>query len=945
MEFTPNPGQEKVLNHKQGPLLVVAGAGTGKTRTITEKIGKLLDQGVAPTAILAVTFTEKATGEMQDRILRSRTGLLLDLPILTFNGYGDSILHEFGVHIGLSSNYRLLSEEAQIVFFRERLVQFELDYFLPSVGMPDQAISDILRYLGKLKQHLVTPDTYQTFANQLASGDAADKENKRMHQELVRIYTKYTELCRAENFIDYDDQIFLAIQLLEQRPNIRKVLQERYHTIFIDEFQDTNPMQSHLIDLVVNNQQNLIVVGDDDQAIYGWRGATLSNILSFKERYPKADSAALTINYRSHQSILDAAHNLIQHNNPYRLEESLAIDKRLTSTQPGHTPTLHHFDTVQSELAWIANDVAERLSKLKEGEEPSIAILTRSNTSNQLVHRALEAIGVPHRVVGASPDLYEQPVVRTLTELLRTLVEPDNNNSLHLTLTGELFGISNQLIAPLASKAGKTHDLLQVALSDISETKNALELITSLREDAATVPVDKLLWRAIVASGYKDRLLKAALTNEQSESYASNLSQYFETLREFTRIAIQPTATQYMLSLPALRAGGEKVDDTLGITESEVVVSTIHKSKGLEWDTVYVPLLMTQTFPYLGGSGGFEIPEELRASTTSPADERLAEERRLMYVAATRARKNLMLSFAEYTRAGATRARKPSIFIDELLGEGAAAAMPIHQTSAAAVSLVEPSTQEHKVAIPTSILNGHTVRLSASQVDTLLECPLDFWYRYVIGLPSDSTTRTSYGNLMHDLFRTINEAKLNGAVPSIDSLHQQLDADWNREGYATIEQEKRNLAQAHATLARFYEQALASQPPLLVEKEFQVRLAEEDIVLHGRMDVVLDEDGVEIRDYKTGRKDYDEKKLKAKASASTQLAVYALAWQINHDELPARVALHYVDDDMVGAVTKQPKSIETLRIKLAQAAEEVRAGKFEPRGQHKYCQHPPLAEL
>jgi RecB family exonuclease len=199
---------------------------------------------------------------------------------------------------------------------------------------------------------------------------------------------------------------------------------------------------------------------------------------------------------------------------------------------------------------------------------------------------------------------------------------------------------------------------------------------------------------------------------------------------------------------------------------------------------------------------------------------------------------------------------------------------------------------------------------------------------------------------MHDLFRIINEARLAGSdMPTLDSLHQQLDANWDREGYATAEQQKRNLVQAHTTLDRFYKQAQAAAVPVQVEQEFKARLLEEDIVLHGRMDVVLDENGIEIRDYKTGHKGYDEKQAKTKASASTQLAVYALAWQINHDELPARVALHYVDDDLVGAVSKQAKSMDTLRGKLVQAAEEIRAGRFEPRGQHKYCRHPKLDEL
>lgn len=934
-----NDGQKKVLAHKSGPLLVVAGAGTGKTRVIVGKINKLLDEGVEPSAILAVTFTEKAAAEMLERILSSRTGLMPELSITTFNGYGNAILHEFGVHIGLGSNFQLLSEQSQIVFFRERLSQFDLSYFLPLSGMPDGNISNILAFISRLKQNLITPEAYQQYADGLPSGDEAEAEEKRMHSELAGIYNTYIKLCRTDNFIDYDDQIYLTIQLLQQRPNVRKNLQERYHTIFIDEFQDTNPMQSRLIDLLVNEQRNLIVVGDDDQAIYGFRGATLSNILNFKERYPEAAEAALTANYRSHQSILDAAHRLIQHNDPHRLESSLGINKRLTSDKPGEEPILRRFEDTANELAWIAGDIERRLSELENDQEPSIAVLTRSNASNQAVHRALDVAGVPHRVVGVSPDLYVQPVVRMLLELVRTLVEPENNTSLHHTLISAMFGLSNLTIAPLASRASYEHDQLQSLLVDTNEAKPALKLITSLRADAASWPIGRLLWRAITESGYKDRLLKDAPSDDQSAAAIGHLRQFFDTLADFERIAIQPTAAQYLLSLPVLKSAGEHVDDTLGITESEVIVSTIHKSKGLEWNTVYVPLMMKGSFPYLGGGSGIPLPEALRTHTTSPADERMAEERRLMYVAATRARRTLILSYAD--RAKSSVPRKPSQFIDELFGKGYAENAPIQDSQSGQNGLDEPIIDHaKKVVPPQSILNGHTVRLSASQAATIIECPLNFYYRFVLRTPEEPTPSTGYGSLMHSLFQQINQGRKDGDMPSLDSLKEQLDNSWQKTGYASLAQQKRAHRQAHQTLERFYHQAEQSPPVLHIEHDFEVRLEEQDIILHGRIDAVLDDNGVEIRDYKTGLNGYDEKTAKTKASASQQLAVYALAWQLANGQLPARVALHYVDEDVIGAVSKRAQSFETLQKKLEEAAENIRNNNYPARGEHRYCIHP-----
>jgi len=944
-----NDGQQAAVDHDHGPLLVVAGAGTGKTRVIVEKINTLLEKGADPTSILAVTFTEKAAAEMLERVLAGHSGFLPDLPIMTFNGYGDALLREYGTHIGLPRNFRLMGEQAQVVFFRERIDEFQLDYFLPLTSSPDGIIADILQLFSRLKQNLITPETYQAFAKKLPEADEAEALEKRRHHELAAAYATYTQLCRAENVIDYDDQIYLCIQLLEQRPNVRAELQARYNTILIDEFQDTNSMQSRLIDLLTTaaaGKQALMVVGDDDQSIYGWRGATLQNILSFKDRYPDAAETALTVNYRSSQAILDAAYTLIQHNNPNRLEADLGINKRLTSSQPGNAPVVKRFADTAVELDWLAKDIALRLEKLDDDEPASIAVLTRSNNTALAVHAALEANQVPHRVIGATQDLYTRPVVRILIELIRTLAEPRNNTSLHHTLVSELFGVSNDTVAVLASRARHEHELLEDLLSEHNNDsiRDALAQIRQWRHMAATTSVGRLLWQAITETGYKNKLLEDAPHNDQAAAAIQHLTQFFDSLRQFENIAIQPTAVQYLASLPALQAAGETTDDgTLAISQDEVTVITVHKAKGLEWDTVYIPVLQEQAFPLKKQAEGLQPPAELRAANTA-ADEHYAEERRLMYVAATRARRNLMLTFSDKGKTGT--ARKPSRFIDEMFGPGAAEAAPVTDILNSQQSLLDVTIDSTStVTIPTAIYDGTMVRLSVSQASALLDCPLNFYYKFVLKAPEEATPSTGYGSHLHHLFEAINKARRKGTLPPLDEYLTELSGGWNKAGYISREQQQKAFKQAQQTLTAFYNRAANEPAAYLIEEPFEITLEPENVILRGRMDVVYDHDGIEIRDYKTGNTVHDDSAAKKRATASSQLTMYALAWHLKYGSIPDKVSLEFVDAGLIGSVSKTQKGLDGIRAKLQKAADCIRNGEFTPGFRHNHCIHPPLSEL
>ncbi len=944
MKYKLNKAQAKAAGLVKGQLLVVAGAGTGKTRVIVQRISNLLNQGIEPHRILAVTFTEKAAVEMLERVLELRPDLHADLPILTFNAFGEGILREFNTEIGLARNFLLLGDSAQIVFLEQHLDELELDYYAP-VTNPKGLLPDIADYFSKLKQQVISPAVYAAFIKKMPTAEASQKLEKSKHQELSKAYQRYIELTKQYNVIDYDDQIYRAVELLKNRPNIQAQLQERFAAIMIDEFQDTNPMQSELIDLLVGKSNSLMVVGDDDQSIYGFRGATLANILDFKTRYPKSQEVTLIDNYRSGQAILDAAYALVQYNNPHRLEARLGINKRLKAQKKGKPPQIKQFSSLDYELQWLVDDITERLAG---GDSPSsIAVLCRRNTTAELVGQALHLADIKYAIVGERYQLYKTEVVRMLVEALRTIVDTTASLSLYHTLGSGMFGIPGSRLAELAGEARSQNQPLESYLrQEAADSKlaKALEMIAKWRDQASRLPVGKLVYAILDDTGYKMALYKQATDDPEAANTVMQLSEFFKTLGEFESISLQPSANQYLDSFPVLEAAGESEEDnTLQISSDRINILTIHKAKGLEWNTVYVPDVTEGSFPLRARTGGITVPEKLVTTHTSAADDQTAEERRLMYVAMTRAKQNLILTYSR-THNGRTT-RKPSRFIAETFqtdsfDDSDGKATPQSLELSAATPYVPA-----KVSLPRRMYDGKTLRLSVSQIDTYLHCPLDFYYRYVLNVPEVPSAQAIYGQAIHAAIETINLAVKDDVTLKFDDIETELLAALDQATAESKVLKQRLLSQAQSTVKRFYEQTYVKRPirPAAVESPFAASLRDLGLQINGRLDVVFEtEAGTEIRDYKTSTSVDTPEKAKRRASGSDQLTLYALIWRELHDELPARLSLEFVDTNLVGSVTKTQRGLDTMRSKLEDMVHKITAGSFQPGSNHQFCQHPRL---
>lgn len=939
-----NTAQEQAVAVDNGPALVVAGAGTGKTKVIVERIHRLLAKNTPPQRILALTFTEKAAAEMMDRVNELTRSFQLELPIMTFNAFGESLLRQYSADIGLNRNFALLGDSAQIIFLRERIDELGLDYYAP-VTRPDGLLGDIRDYFSLLKQHVITPELYRTYVQKLKPSNEAEQLEKGRHKELAHAYERYIKLCRQAGVIDYDDHIYLVLELFRQRPNVLEEVQKAYDFVMVDEFQDTNAMQSAMVDEIAKRHQNLFVVGDDDQSIYGWRGATLANILRFKERYSKAKEVLLTQNYRSTQEILDKAYALIQHNNPHRLESKLGISKRLQAQTHGTAPRHHRFETVEAEMQWVVSDIQTRL---EQGTAPgSIAVLARRNTTVKLLHSYLDQAEVEHVVSGLRYELYQEPVVRLVLEAITTVAEPENSLSLYHTLTGPLCNLSAETISQLAGQARRRHLSLWELWKETDRTdtasQQAYERIITWRQQASTLTVGQLAYEILESSGYKDALYSRANEDTTAAIAVSRLAELFTTFKQFEQIALQPSARQYVEALPALQAAGDSNEDgTLDLSGQAVNVLTIHKAKGLEWPIVYLVDCVEGSFPLRQNLSGIRPPEPLLNRQSSEADAHLPEERRLMYVAMTRAKTELILTSAERlsSRSGV---RKQSRFLEEAGIEPATQPVEVTKNDLVTLNRFAPVI-ETRVPIPGSILDGQHVSLTVSQVQRYLDCPLDFYYCHILNVPQESSPLLEYGALMHSLVEELNKSIQAGKIISLTQLEKRLDQEWPTMGYLSKGHRERSRQLASTSLKRVYERLTAdARQPLAVEEPFSFSLPDSQLVVNGRFDAVFPlGKGVEIVDYKTSVSVDTPEKAKQRASSSQQLTLYALAWQLKHNELPVQVTLDFIDTGMTGSVKKTQRGIDGAMTRLASVADGIRGNLFQPGTSHLFCIHPPL---
>jgi DNA helicase II / ATP-dependent DNA helicase PcrA len=966
--------QRKAVTHGDGPLLIVAGAGTGKTTVITRRIAWLIaEKRARPSEILALTFTDRAAAEMQARVDELVPYGYADTQIGTFHAFGDRILRDHALEAGLSDRSTVLSRPEQVIFLREHLFELPLDRYRP-LGDPTRFLGALATLFSRARDEDISPDAYVAAAAQLSASaaespdDAARTEEAALQVELAAAYAAYEALMRGSDRFDFGDQVTLALRVLREHPAVLAAERGRYRYILVDEFQDTNYAQFELVKLLAGSRTaNVNVVGDDDQSIYRFRGAALSNILGFRAAYPRAARVVLTENFRSRQPILDAAYRLVRHNDPERLEVREGLDKRLRargtfsrSEGPTGPIDLLAFTTGSDE----ADSVAERIaSSIRGGRRAGDhAILVRANRDADPFLRALNMLHVPWRFSGTA-GLYRQPEVRVLVSFLRAVKDPTDSVSCYDLATSELFGLPAEDVTRAFNAASRRRVSLESALREgmgqpqqSPFTRSALEVVRRFlaaldrhRAMSTERTTGELLYAFIASSGWLARL--SAEARETGDERLQNVARFFEIVRRQSALLRDDRLPFLVDQLDTLIDAGD--DPSTADAEPDdgdaVHVLTYHKAKGLEFPVVAMVGLVEDRFPSRDRRDQLNLPAALVREELPAGDIHLSEERRLFYVGMTRAREELVLSWAaDY---GGGRPRRLSQFVLEALDLPPATPMDAvrpsvverlarNQRAAAPPAAARPSGAVHRPSLADRALS-----LSFGQVNDYLECPARYRYAHRIRIPTAPSHQLVYGRALHAAVQAYHRAQMAGRTLTLEALHAELDAAWESVGFLTREHEEARKATAREALARFWkEQQSDPARPTAVEEEFAFTMGRDRV--RGRYDRVdVEPDGrVMITDYKSSDV-RDAATANRRARESLQLGIYALAWEARHQRLPDGLSLHFLESGLVGRSEASERRAARAQELVATAAEGIRAGAFDATPSLQRCGYCPFREI
>ncbi|GEM86675.1 ATP-dependent helicase [Meiothermus granaticius] len=623
-----NPAQQEAVQHYEGPALVVAGAGSGKTRTVVHRIAYLLrERRVYPGEVLAVTFTNKAAGEMKERLARMVGGSASDLWVSTFHSAALRILRVYGEYVGLKSGFVVYDDDDQTTLLKEILKELGLE----AKPGPFRAMLDRIKNQGRgLSEFLrEAPEFIGGVPKELAG----------------EVYRKYQAGMRAQGAVDFNDLLLLSIQLFEEQPGVLAKIRQRARFIHVDEYQDTNPVQYRLTRLLAGLAEggtgpNLMVVGDPDQSIYGFRNADIHNILDFTKDYPGAKVFRLEENYRSTESILQVANAVIEKN-------ALRLEKTLRSVKAGGEPVrLYRAPNAREEAAFVAREI------VKLGQYGQIAVLYRTNAQSRLLEEHLRRGGVPVRLVGAV-GFFERREVKDLLAYGRVAVNPLDGINLRRILNTPARGIGASTVGKLVEQAQRTgqslFEVLRQAeglLSRPQPVQAFVELLEELLEAAFETGPAEFFERVLDATGFREALKQET----DGEERLQNIEELLRAARDWEEE--EGGSLSDFLDSVALTAKAEEPQKGEAPPEASVTLMTLHNAKGLEFPTVFLVGLEENLLPH-------------RNSLSRLED--LEEERRLFYVGITRAQEKLYLSYAEERETyGKREYSRPSRFLEEV---------------------------------------------------------------------------------------------------------------------------------------------------------------------------------------------------------------------------------------------------------------------------------------
>lgn len=623
-----NPEQRRAADTLEGPVLILAGAGSGKTRALTYRVANLIDHGIPAWSILALTFTNKAAKEMKYRV-EALIGKekAEEAWISTFHSTCARILRRDIEKIGYSRSFTIFDDDDQQRVLKEILKQLNIDdRFLP--------VREIRAKISDAKNKMMTPDEW--FGKTIR-----DRRNSMIHD----VMTEYERRMKELNALDFDDLLLKTLILLAEHPPVLEVYRRRFRYVLVDEYQDTNRTQYELLRLLTAESRNICVVGDDDQSIYGWRGADIRNILEFENDYPDAAVIKLEQNYRSTGNILDAANQVIAHNEGRK-------DKTLwTEHGAGEKITVYCAREEREEAVWIT----QQIQQLKRAGEPlgEIALLYRTNAQSRIPEEVLMQAGIPYRVFGGQ-KFYERKEIKDILAYLRVIANPADDISLTRIINVPKRAIGDSTVQMLTEHARKQGIPLYAALAVMPEGLNSrarnsvadfFRMLTMLCAMKESMELEAFVDELIRITGLEEQYRKE--DTDEAMSRIENIQEFRGSIHEFAGLSEEQTLESYLENV-ALVTDFDRAENHSGY----ITLMTLHSAKGLEFDYVFIPGMEDGIFP---------------SSRSMEEDSRLEEERRLMYVGITRARKRLYLTRAsERMLYNQYSHNPPSRFLEEI---------------------------------------------------------------------------------------------------------------------------------------------------------------------------------------------------------------------------------------------------------------------------------------
>ena len=618
-----NPEQKKAVTSIEGPLLILAGAGAGKTKTITERIGHLVHTGIAPSSILAITFTNKAAKEMRERIeQRFRDDKALNRPVSMFERPFISTFHSLGVHI--------LREQSREVGIKKYFVIFDRDdskkaikEALLTLGL-DPKTHDPARLIGIISKEKGQGNNARDYS--------ANEEGGYFKNVVSQVWPEYEKILTRDNALDFDDLLLKTMNLLSSNTAVREYYQETWKHIHIDEYQDTNRVQYEISRLLVGKDKNICVVGDIDQNIYSWRGADIKNILDFEKDYPDAKVITLEENYRSTKNILEAANTVIE-KNKIRRKKNL-----FTSNTSGDKIGLFQGLDEVSEAGFIALKTREIIKKGTSPEE--IAVLYRANFQSRVLEEAFMSQGIPYQILGTR--FFDRKEIKDIISYLRSALNPDSLSDLKRIINVPTRGIGKTTIAKIFS--GNESSLTSAIQTKLVNFRALLEKIEKTSKEKKLSETISFIIKVVgLEEEWKD-------SGDDGVARLENAYELSNFASKYDHLPPEESVLNFLTDV-ALQSDQDEMNDE----EKAVRLMTIHASKGLEFDTVFISGLEDGLFPH----------QEINKEGIAP--EEAEEERRLFYVAITRARKKVFLSYAETrTLFGRRQVNMPSPFIFDI---------------------------------------------------------------------------------------------------------------------------------------------------------------------------------------------------------------------------------------------------------------------------------------